>query len=328
MSGQCKGRPRKGQRVSFTRAEGQPPAQRPDAVTGLRFTVNTAHGGTASIDLVELLPRRLALAFGSVLRELAPGMVRSTVLQHVNGLKRFFQFFSETAAKIDGPEQLRAEHIDGFERWLEAEGVTAIHRHTILAKAIIALRTLDASRPGFLEEKLRQRLRYTSARPVGKSTPRDAYSGFVAKQLRDAARSDLQATTRRLKSPVPIEHADATLRGHLEAASGIIDTEGTIGYMHSKLQSFYRRFHLLGLDAGTPIRDLHARRYLLAEDVIPFFVALSLATGLEPECVKALRADCLRNPTSGTVEIEYLKRRARGSEWKSRAAIRAAPTRA
>jgi hypothetical protein len=29
-----------------------------------------------------------------------------------------------------------------------------------------------------------------------------------------------------------------------------------------------------------------------------------------------LRIDCLRNPASGTVEIEYLKRRARGSEWK------------
>ena len=32
--------------------------------------------------------------------------------------------------------------------------------------------------------------------------------------------------------------------------------------------------------------------------------------------MKALRADCLRNPASGTVEIEYCKRRARGSEWK------------
>jgi hypothetical protein len=32
--------------------------------------------------------------------------------------------------------------------------------------------------------------------------------------------------------------------------------------------------------------------------------------------VKALRADCLCNPASGTVEIAYVKRRARGSEWK------------
>jgi len=32
--------------------------------------------------------------------------------------------------------------------------------------------------------------------------------------------------------------------------------------------------------------------------------------------VKALRADSLCNPASGTVEIAYVKRRARGSEWK------------
>jgi hypothetical protein len=311
-----KERPRRGQRVSFTHENGKPPAQRADAVTGLRFTVDTAHGGSALIDLVDLRPRRLALAFGSALREIASTMVRSTVGQHVNGLKRFFQFLNEAAPKVDGPEHLSVEHIDGFESWLEAQGVTTIHRHTILAKAIIALRTVDASRPGTIDEKLRKRMRYTSARPLGRSTPRDGYSGFVAKQLREAARTDVQVITRRMKSPSPIEHSDPKLRDHLEAAAAIIEVEGTIGSTHSKLQSFYRRFHLLGLDAGTPIRDLHARRYLLAEDIIPFFVALSLETGLEPECVKALRVDCLRNSASGTVEIEYCKRRARGSEWK------------
>ena len=148
MSGARKGRPRQGQRVSFTREAGKAPPQPSNAVVGLRFTVDTAHGGTALIDLVALRPRRLAFAFGSALRELAPTMVCSTVLTHVNGLKRFFQFLNETAPKVDGLEYLRAEHIDGFESWLEAQGVTTIHRHTILAKAIIALvwRTTFATR--------------------------------------------------------------------------------------------------------------------------------------------------------------------------------------
>jgi hypothetical protein len=316
MSGGRTARPRRGWRVSFTREDGKAPAPRSDSVTGLRFTVDTAHGGTALIDLVALRPRRLALAFASALRELAPTVVRTTVIQHINGCKRFFQFLNETAAKVEAAEHLRQGHIDGFESWLEAQCVTTIHRHTILAKAIIALRTIDTRRPGLLDAKLRHRLRYTSARPLGRSMPRDAYSGYVAKQLRDAARDDVQAVILRLRSPPPVEHPDATLRGHLEAAAEVIETEGTIGYKHPKLQSFYRRFHLLGLEAGTPIRDLHARRYLLAEDVIPFLVLLALETGLEPECIKALRADCLRNPTAGTVEIEYCKRRARGSEWK------------
>jgi len=104
MSSKGKVQPRKGQRVSFVRSDGQALAHRPDIVTGLRFTVDTAHGDTALIDLVTLRPRRLVLAFGSALRELAPTMVRSTVLQHLNGLKRFFHFLAATAATIDGPE--------------------------------------------------------------------------------------------------------------------------------------------------------------------------------------------------------------------------------
>jgi hypothetical protein len=316
MSSEGKAWPRKGQRVSFARSHGQTLARAQNTVTGLHFTVNTAHGGTVLINLSTLRPRRLALAFGSALRELAPAVGRSTVLRHLDGLKRFLHYLADTAATIYGPEHLRPEHIDGFESWLEAQGVTTIYRHAIMAKAIIALRTIDASQPGVLDDKLRQRLHYTSARPAGRSTPRDAYSSFVAKQLRNAARTDIQAITLRLKAPAPIEHSDAALRSHLETAATVIEAEGTIGHKHPVLQLFYRRFHLLGLEDGEPIRDLHARRYLLAEDVIAFVVAHSLETGLEPECVKALRADCLCNPASGTVEIAYVKRRARGSEWK------------
>jgi len=238
------------------------------------------------------------------------------LLRHVDSLKRFFGFLDETNTKVARLDQLRPEHVDGFERWLETQGVTTIYRYTILAKPVIALRAIDARQPGLLDDKLRRRLRYTSAAPLGRSTPRDAYSGFVAKQLREAARADAQAIIRRLKSPTPIEHVDAMLCGHLEAADAIIETEGVVGHKHPTILSFYRRFHLLGLEGGRPIRDLHARRYLLAEDIIPFFVLLGLETGLEPECLKTLSVDCLRNPTTGTVEIEYCKRRARGSEWK------------
>ena len=50
-------------------------------------------------------------------------------------------------------------------------------------------------------------------------------------------------------------------------------------------------------------------------DLAAFLVLLSLETGMEMECLIRLKADCLRNPTKGYVEIEYHKRRARGSEW-------------
>jgi hypothetical protein len=44
---------------------------------------------------------------------------------------------------------------------------------------------------------------------------------------------------------------------------------------------------------------------------------LSLETGLELECIKALTVDCLRNAAAGTVEVAYMKRRARGAEHKT-----------
>jgi hypothetical protein len=118
-------------------------------------------------------------------------------------------FKSETKAlaagqpTLDGPEHLSVEHIDGFESWLEAQGVTTVHRHTILAKAIIALRTVDASRPGTIDEKLRKRMRYTSARPLGRSTPRDGYSGFVqpVQKFRALLRREIPASGSRIYGP-------------------------------------------------------------------------------------------------------------------------------
>jgi hypothetical protein len=62
---------------------------------------------------------------------------------------------------------------------------------------------------------------------------------------------------------------------------------------------------------------LHAAHYLTAADVVPFLVLLSLETGLEIECCKTLIIDCLQNASTGTVEIAYLKRRARGAEHKT-----------
>jgi hypothetical protein len=290
-------------------------ADQPDSITGLRFTVETAHGGTALIDLVDVRPRRLALAFSSALREIAPTVMRRTLLKYVQGLKRFFKFLDERV-KVNGPEHLRAEHIDGFENWLESQGVIGVHRRATLASAIIALRFIDARQPGVVEKKLRERLSYASARPVGRSTPRDSYSGHIAKQLRDAARADVQSITRRLKSLLPIEHPDRALRECLKVINTIIATEGTVSCMHPGVRDFRDRLSDLGIERGRPIHDLHARHYLIADDIIPFFVLLSLESGIEQECIKTLRAECLRNPATGTIEIEYCKRRARGSEWK------------
>ncbi len=56
-------RARKGSRVVF--AKDNAPTAAPDAVAGLRFVIEPAHGGDILIDFVALRPRRLALARGA-----------------------------------------------------------------------------------------------------------------------------------------------------------------------------------------------------------------------------------------------------------------------
>src|SRR3546814_12211584 len=59
------------------------------------------------------------------------------------------------------------------------------------------------------------------------------------------------------------------------------------------------------------------RSHLPAHGLPALLVLLTLGTGLEPEGLKTLTVDCLTNAHAGTVELRYLKRRARGAEHKS-----------
>ncbi|MCC6787174.1 MAG: hypothetical protein IT547_04995 [Hyphomonadaceae bacterium] len=311
-------RARKGSRVVF--AKDNAPTAAPDAVAGLRFIIEPAHGGDILIDFVALRPRRLALAFARALRMMSePGGglgARTTVKQHAGAYLTFFEYLAEAAPRVRGPDDLRALHIDGFESWLEARGLKPIHRHTVLAKPVQALRTLDAESPSLLAPDLKQRLSFTSARPLGRSTPRDAYSPLVARRLRDAARSDIAAITRRIGSG-PIAAAEAGVgQALLDQVHAMIARDGVLGYKHR----FVEGLHRIRRKGGAPLFNLlthaHERHYLGGADLVPFLVLVSIETGLEIECLKALKVDCLRNPKRGTVEIHYLKRRARGAEFK------------
>jgi hypothetical protein len=65
------------------------------------------------------------------------------------------------------------------------------------------------------------------------------------------------------------------------------------------------------------IRAVNEHLFLTSADLVPLVVSLIIATGLEPECVKGLRADCLLNPVRGFVSIAYIKKRARDNSHKS-----------
>ncbi|MBA1993609.1 hypothetical protein HLX74_23745, partial [Escherichia coli] len=76
----------------------------------------------------------------------------------------------------------------------------------------------------------------------------------------------------------------------------------------------FKSLYFMRLRRGLPVsnlaEDLHARFHLCAMDIPPLLTFLSLETGLELECCKALTITCLQNPGPGTIEIAYVKRRA------------------
>ena len=134
------GSPRKGRKVSFEQDGATQGADPWDQVSALRFTIDPPYGGGVLVDFTTLRPRGLALAFArglfSLVAPRGPIIVRTTVKAYTNTLPRFFAYLATTTDRIDGPADLRARHIDGFEAWLEAAGKSRVHLPTVVAKIV------------------------------------------------------------------------------------------------------------------------------------------------------------------------------------------------
>ena len=140
------GSPRKGRKVSFEQDGATQGADPWDQVSALRFTIDPPYGGGVLVDFTTLRPRGLALAFArglfSLVAPRGPIIVRTTVKAYTNTLPRFFAYLATTTDRIDGPADLRARHIDGFEAWLEAAGKSRVHLPTVVAKIVAVLRRI------------------------------------------------------------------------------------------------------------------------------------------------------------------------------------------
>jgi hypothetical protein len=91
------------------------------------------------------------------------------------------------------------------------------------------LRAIEADRPDRIAPELHERLRYTLATSAGRSTPRDAYSPFVARALRDAARADVEAMFRRLGADDRTDEGDPAITAARADVEAIIARQGFMG---------------------------------------------------------------------------------------------------
>ena len=283
--------PRKGRQVAFSREDGDAVSPDPDPLIGLRFTISAQNGGEALIDFTALRPRRLALAAGRALRHLAapggPLGARSTVKAFAVTIPKFFAYLADAGELVAGIETLRARHVDNFEGWLEARGLTRINIFTLLVKIVGVLRQVAIDSPGDVSSDLRDRLRYISAKPYQRSRPRDAYSPFVARQLRDAARDDVTAVLRRLQQARPLV-PDPVLSGMEAVVHAVIEERGLLRTDQLAYKNLYSARARRGLPTHQLGDELNGRHHLTRNDIVPFLVLLALETGLEIECCKEL----------------------------------------
>ena len=191
-----------------------------------------------------------------------------------------------------------------------------------MAKLTACLRVMHEDRPGAISASLLERLRHVASRYYGERRPRDAYSDRVTASMREASRREVLADSsphcRRWRGGLAgwSTQGDDETRAAYRMVIDRLILDGTIGFDLPVYRYLHGLRHDAGIDNDTLSDELHGHLYLSGADLVPFLVLLSLETGIEIECCKALTVACLKNPAGGTVEIEYCKRRARGAEWR------------
>ena len=316
---------RPGRRALFPETLPDPQEEVAAAIASLRFPITLADR-TMTIDLTMLggrraLARTLAGALWRACQVGGPAGSISTAAAYANALKMFWRYLDAVRPHVARLSDVRAACIDGFDAWMEESGLHPNHRLHRMSKVLNLLRLAEAAEPRQLAPDASRRLMYTSDRPGVRAQPRDAYGDDVAAALRSAARADLSAITHRFaeaERDLTIEEdarSKALAAAHQQAMA-VIDADGVIGHRHP----LFKRLYTLRRESSLPndrlIHDLHGCRHLIAADLVPLIVLISLETGLEIEAIKGLRAAGLKNASGGYLEIEYCKLRARGAEWK------------
>lgn len=297
------------------------------AVTPLdprRFAIRCDDGGEVLVDLGDwsrpALAADMAMLLHEYVRRMGPSPIARSVRRKIRELRQFWTFLDASSVPTIELGDMSVALINDYERWLEQHGGGRFHQRHLLATLIGLLRLAPETHPGTLSQATVARLTYIGHGEAGVSRPRDAYSSAIAERLRDAARAQVEEARRRIalggalpEMPEGIE-IGGRLHDHYAAVIDQIVRHGQIGTRDRSMRRFAQLARYRKLDYR--LEPLHAGFYLTRLDLIAFIVLLSLETGMEMECLLRLKADCLRNPAKGYVEIEYYKRRARGSEWK------------
>ena len=192
----------------------------------------------------------------------------------------------------------------------QAPGPVGVYLATVVR--LMRLAAQDGS--SALSVELQARLSYAATERCEPSVPLDAYPLPVLAAVRDAALADVRSITARLDAGRAL-----AATGHDPQAAGWHARENVLWHVleHGPLTA--SRMRELGWHGNRHggARELNDDLFLGVNDLVPFLVAVICLTGLEPECAKGLRGDCLSSPSGGFWTLAYDKPRAHTGTGKT-----------
>ena len=161
---------------------------------------------------------------------------------------------------------------------------------------------------------LQARLGYAASERCVPSAPLDAYPLPVLAAMKEAALADVRSITARLDAGRALASA-----GQDPQTAGWLDRQNVLWRIREHGPLTAGRMRELGWHGNRHggARDLNNDLFLGVNDLVPFLVALLCLTGLEPECAKGLRGDCLSSPSGGFWTLAYDKPRAHTGTGKT-----------
>jgi len=313
---------RRGRRVQFSTVAAAEPAVLP-SIGPLVFSVR-CEGQDRHFDLSNLrcpkLVRHLATALIGIAGENGSRRAVKSVRESVAHIRAFVQFIGaaepHTAPAFD-LDDLTPDLLEAFEETLVTRSSEGSHHpYMVMADVVHLLRLAHEQNPDAFDLEMQARLGFSVLRARRAFTPLDSYPAAVFDAMQAAALRDVRAIRDRILDGERLAQAgqDPQIGGwhRLENVLWHIARHGPLESADRAPSRLRRNLYALG---GT--RSLNGRLFLSGHDLVPFLVLLGCQTGMEPECLRRLSADCLVNPARGFVSIAYVKPRARGSSHKT-----------